>query len=193
MAAPSRQLTQILQNWSQGDASALEQLLTEVYPELRAMASRYMGRERSGTLQATMLVHDLYVRLLNQGRVHFPNRRAFFGFASAAMRHILIDHIRIRQAGKRGARHTRVPLSDDLQLVDATDDELLDLHIALDELAAIDPRKAELVQLCAFLGCSLTESAKLLEVSLATVKRDLRVARAWLTQRLRAEPAGDGA
>lgn len=186
MSAPSPQLTQILQNWSQGDASALDQLLGEVYPELRSMASRYLSRDRSGTLQATMLVHDLYVRLLNQGRAQFPNRRAFFGFASASMRHILIDHVRIRNAGKRGARHTRVPLSDDLQLVDATDDELLDLHIALDELATVDPRKAELVQLCAFLGCSLPEAGKLLDVSLATVKRDLRVARAWLTQRLTA-------
>jgi RNA polymerase sigma factor (TIGR02999 family) len=153
-----------------------------------------MAGSRSGTLQATMLVHDLYLRLLKQQRAHFPNRRAFFGFASGAMRHILIDHIRASQAGKRGARRQRVPLTEDLQLADPTDADLLDLHAALDDLAVLDPRKAELVQLCAFLGCGRAEAAELLGISLATAKRDFRVARAWLASRLRidlGEP-GDG-
>ena len=186
---PSPQLTQILQSWSQGNAEALEQLLVEVYPELRAMASRYMAGSRAMTIQATMLVHDLYLRLARQQHAHFPNRRAFFAFASGAMRHILVDHIRGRQAEKRGARMARVPLTEDLQLVDASDGTLLDLHTALDELAAIDARKAELVQLCAFLGCGRAEAAELLDISLTTAKREFRVARAWLARRLQIDGA----
>ncbi len=181
---PAGHLTQLLQHWTQGDQGALDRLVAEVYPELRLMASRYMRGGRSGTIQATMLVHDLYLRMLKQERAHFPNRRAFFGFASGAMRHILIDHVRSGQAEKRGARRERVPLTDDLQLVDPTDADLLDIHDALDELAAFDPRKAELVQLCAFLGCGRSEAAELLDISLATAKRDFRVARAWLARRL---------
>ena len=140
-----------------------------------------------------MLVHDLYVRMVKQERANFPNRRAFFGFASGAMRHILIDHVRTGQAEKRGARRERVPLTEDLQLVDPIGAELLDLHAALDELAAIDPRKAELVQLCAFLGCGQAEAAELLEISLATARRDFRMARVWLAYRLQREDAAEGA
>ena len=148
------------------------------------MATRYVAGN-AGTIQATMLVHDLYLRLLRQERASFPNRRAFFAFAAGAMRHIVIDHVRARKAEKRGAGHARVPLSDDLQFVDPTDDDVLDLDRALDELAALDPRKAELVQLCAFLGCGRAEAAELLGISLATAKRDFRLARAWLSQRMR--------
>jgi RNA polymerase sigma factor (TIGR02999 family) len=184
MSQPPGHLTQLLARWGQGEPGALDQLVDDIYPELRAMASRYMSGGRSGTIQATMLVHDLYLRLLKQERSNFPNRRAFFGFASGAMRHILIDHVRAGQAAKRGDRRQRVPLTDDLQLVDPSGADLLDLHDALDELAAFDPRKAELVQLCAFLGCGRSEAAELLDISLATAKRDFRVARAWLAQRL---------
>lgn len=177
-------LTQILSRWGHGDAEALDHLMPEVYSELHAMAGRYLSGGRSGTLQATVLVHDLYLRLLRQERASFPNRRAFFGFAAGAMRHILIDHIRARQSEKRGARRVRVPLSDDLQLVDPTSDDILDLDRALHDLAAFDARKAELVELCAFLGCGRSEAAELLGISLATAKRDFRMARAWLSQRL---------
>lgn len=186
MSEPPGHLTQILQTWGQGDAAALDRLIPEVYQELHSMARRHLGFGRAtGTIQATMVVHDLYLRLLRQERAAFPNRRAFFAFAAAAMRHIVIDHVRARQAEKRGAGQARVPLSDDLQFVDPTDDEMLDLDRALDELAAIDPRKAELVQLCAFLGCGRAEAAELLGISLATAKRDFRLARAWLSQRMR--------
>lgn len=190
---PAGHLTQLLQHWTQGDQGALDRLVEQVYPELRKMASRYMRSGRSGTIQATMLVHDLYVRMVKQERANFPNRRAFFGFASGAMRHILIDHVRTGQAEKRGARRERVPLTEDLQLVDPIGAELLDLHAALDELAAIDPRKAELVQLCAFLGCGQAEAAELLEISLATARRDFRMARVWLAYRLQREDAAEGA
>lgn len=188
---PAGHLTQLLQHWTQGDQGALDRLVDAVYPSLRQMASRYMRGGRSGTIQATMLVHDLYLRLLKQERANFPNRRAFFGFASGAMRHILIDHVRTGQAEKRGARQVRVPLTEDLQLVDPSDSNLLDLHAALDELAAIDPRKAELVQLCAFLGCGQAEAAELLEISLATARRDFRMARAWLAQRMERDATSD--
>ena len=158
--------------------------MPEVYHELRVMAAGYLRREQPGTIQATVLVHDLYLRLMQQERANFPNRRAFFGFASGAMRHILIDQVRAKHSQKRGARRARVPLTEDLQLIDPSNDDLLDLHEALDELAALDPRKAELVQLCAFLGCGRSEAADLLEISTTTAKRDFRVARAWLSQRL---------
>ena len=100
------------------------------------------------------------------------------------MRHILIDHVSTGQAKKREHLRKRVPLTEDLQLTGASDTDLLDLHAALDELAAFDPRKAELVQLCAFLGCGRNEAAELLDISLATAKRDFRMARAWLAQRM---------
>jgi RNA polymerase sigma factor (TIGR02999 family) len=184
-------LTLLLQKWRHGEAAALDRLVPEVYPELHAMAARFLSGERPGTIQATTLVHDLYLRLLRQERASFPNRRAFFGFAAGAMRHILIDQIRARQSEKRGARRTRVPLTDDLQLVDPSKADILDLDRALDELAAFDPRKAELVQLCAFLGCGRGEAADLLGISLATAKRDFRVARAWLSQRLQHDIVDD--
>jgi RNA polymerase sigma factor (TIGR02999 family) len=184
-------LTILLQKWTGGDATALDSLVPEVYPELHSMARRFLSREQKGTIQATTLVHDLYLRLLRQERANFPNRRAFFGFAAGAMRHILIDHIRARQSDKRGARRTRVPLSDDLQFVDPSNEDILDLDRALVELAAFDARKAELVELCAFLGCGRGEAADLLGVSLATAKRDFRIARAWLSQRLQREDPGD--
>lgn len=191
MPEPSSDLTRLLRQWSGGDDAALEQLLPDVYPDLRAMASRYVGRERPGTIQATALVHDLYLRLLQQKRATFPNRRAFFGFAAAAMRHMLIDRIRATRSQKRGAQRTRVPLTDDLQFVDPTNDDILDLDQALTELAAIDPRKAEMVQLCVFLGCEQREAADLLGISLTTAKLDFRLARAWLDVRLRRDPAAD--
>ncbi len=187
-APPPGHLTQLLQRWHAGESGSLDQLVSDVYPELHAMASRYMRGGRGSTVQATMLVHDLYLRLLKQERANFPNRRAFFGFASGVMRHILIDHIRSARAEKRGAGRQRVPLTEDLQLVDASPAFLLDLDAALDELAAFDPRKAELVQLCVFLGCGRSEAAELLDISLATAKRDFRLARVWLSQRLRLEP-----
>lgn len=178
-------LTQLLERWSDGDAGAFESLVDRVYPELHAIASRIMSGERQGTLQATALVHDLFLQLLKRPGGRFDNRRAFFGFAAGVMRHILVDHVRARRAQKRGADAQRVPLNDHLPFVDAGSDELLDLTLAIDELKQMDPRKAELVELCAFLGCTQAEAADVLGVSVRTTKRDFRVARAWLAARLR--------
>lgn len=180
----SEDLTRLLRRWTGGDAVALDELVTGVYPDLRAMASRFLSRERTGTMQATALVHDLYLKLLKQQPGHFENRRAFFAFAAGVMRHILVDQVRMRRSQKRGADRERVPLSDELSFVDADSEELIDLATAIDELRSVDGRKAELIELCAFLGCSRGEAADLLGVSLPTVKRDFRVARAWLANRL---------
>ncbi len=178
-------LTLLLGRWSGGDAIAFEELVDGVYPELHAMASGFMSRERAGTLHATVLVHDLFLRLLKQPPGRFENRRAFFGFAAGVMRHILVDHVRARRSQKRGSDAERVTLHEDLSFVNADSEDLLDLTAALDELRELDPRKCELVELCAFLGCSRVEAADILGVSLPTVKRDFRIARAWLATRLR--------
>jgi len=178
-------LTQLLERWSDGDTRAFESLVDGVYPELHAIASRIMSGERRGTLHATALVHDLFLQLLKRPGGRFENRRTFFGFAAGVMRHILVDHVRARRARKRGADAERVPLNDDLPFVDADSEELLDLAAAIDELKHMDPRKAELVELCAFLGCTQAEAADVLGVSVRTAKRDFRVARAWLAARLR--------
>ena len=186
-AVPVGELTRLLHSWAGGDGAAFEALIPAVYPELRTMASRYMARERSGTIQATALVHDLYLRLVKTARPNFPNRRAFFGFAAGVMRHILIDHARARQSLRRGADRVVVSLDEMIAPAGSASPDvldLLDLDEALHELAALDSRKAEIVQLCAFLGCSRAEAADVLGISLRTVKRDFRMARAWLGQRL---------
>jgi RNA polymerase sigma factor (TIGR02999 family) len=182
--APPGDLTRLLQRWGGGDPAALDRLLPEVYPELHVMATRYLSHERPGTIQATALVHDLYLRLLKQEKSNFENRRAFFAFSASVMRNILVDNVRARQSQKRGGDEVRVPLNDDLPFVDARGADVIDLHDALGELAAVDPRKAELVELCAFLGCSQAEAAELLGISVRTAKRDFRMARAWLSHRL---------
>lgn len=177
-------VTVMLRRWTHGDPAALDQIVSGVYPDLHGMASGFVRRERPGTIQATALVHELYLKLLRQAPGHFEDRRAFFALAAGMMRHILVDQVRRRRSLKRGAAHARVPLSDELPFVDGGSEELLDLSAAIEDLAAMDPRKAELVELCAFLGCSRIEAADLLGVSETTVKRELRVARAWLASRL---------
>lgn len=177
-------VTVMLRRWTHGDPAALDQLVSGVYPDLHGMASRFVRRERPGTIQATALVHELYLKLLRQAPGHFEDRRSFFALAASMMRHILVDQVRSRRSLKRGADHARVPLSDELPFVDSGSEELLDLSAAIEDLSAMDPRKAELVELCAFLGCSRGEAADLLGISETTVKRELRMARAWLASRL---------
>lgn len=186
-AGPVGELTEFLRSWAGGDAAAFEALIRTAYPELRTMAARYVNRERSSTIQATALVHDLYLRLVKTARPNFSDRRAFFAFAAGVMRHILIDQARARQALRRGADRVVVSLDEMIAPAGSASPaaiDLLDLDEALNELAALDARKAELVQLCAFLGCSRAEAADILGISVRTVKRDFRMARAWLGQRL---------
>ena len=178
-------ITLLLTKWKDGEPTAFEQLMPLVYPHLREVAAAYIRRERNpDVLQATALVHELYLRLLNQKKAAWNDRQHFYTFAAKVMRMILIDHARQDQAQMRGGGYDRVPLSDDLLWVNIGSPELLDLNQALDELATLDTYKVQLVELRYFLGCTAEETASLLQVSKATVDRDLRFTKSWLYRRI---------
>lgn len=180
------QITRLLQACQDGQASASDRLLSEVYAELRKLAAAKMAREMPGqTLQATALVHEAWLKL---GDANFQNRSHFFGAAAEAMRRILIDRARRRQAVRHGAGQEHVELDEELQVAspDVQDDELLAVHEALDKLAAEDARKAELVKLHYFVGLTFAEAAEVLGVSEPTAKRDWAYARAWLHREISA-------
>lgn len=165
-----------------GQDSALFPL---VYAELRRLAHRYLSRERSGhTLQATALVHEVYLRLVPQHHSLWADRARFVGIAAHVMREILVEHARARHRLKRGGERARVPLGDDMRSVDADADRWEDLDRALDRLAQMDPRQAQVVELRYFGGMTVEEAAQVLGVSPKTVKRDWTVARAWLRREL---------
>jgi len=179
------EITLLLAKWKDGDPSAFEDLMPLVYPHLRHVAAAYIRRERNpDVLQATALVHELYLRLLNQKKAAWGDRRHFYTFAAKVMRMILIDHARESQAQMRGGGRERVPLSDDLLWVNIDSPEMLDLNQALDELGTLDAYKVQLVELRYFLGCTAEETASLMQVSKATVDRDLKFTKSWLFRRL---------
>jgi len=180
-------VTQLLLAWRGGNSVAGEQLLPAIYAELHRQAARAMRREApEHTLQATALVHEAYLRLVDQSRVEWRNRAHFFGVAAQLMRRILVDHARGRDAAKRGGGIKAVTLSD----VDAAgspgepDLDVLALHEALETLATFDPQQARLVELRYFTGLNIEETAEALDMSPATVKREWAVARAWLRREL---------
>ena len=175
------EVTRILSAIEQGDEHAAAELLPLVYDELRKLAAQRLAREKPGqTLQATALVHDAYVRLVDTGKAQAWNSRGhFFGAAAEAMRRILIDNARRKQRPKHGGDRRRVDLDQSLSLTDPRDD-LVALDEALIKFAVEDPAKAELVKLRFFAGMSLEEAAACLDISLATAKRYWAVARAWL-------------
>ena len=181
-------VTQLLLAWSDGDAAAVDNLLPLLYAELHRQAERAMRREgEQHTLQATALVHEAYLRLVDQHRVQWKNRAHFFGVAAQVMRRILVDHARGRLAEKRGGGARRITLDD--ANVGAPDDsagdvDVLDLHEALERLAVQDAQQARVVELRYFSGLSIEETAVALDVSPATVKREWAVARAWLKREL---------
>ncbi len=184
-------VTGLLIAWSTGDAAAGERLLAAIYEELHGQAARAMRREGDAhTLQPTAVVHEAYLRLVDQRRVAWRNRAHFFGIAAQMMRRVLVDHARARLAGKRGGALQRVSLSGVGSAVPEGQDgdvagvDVLALHEALERLAALDPRQAQLVELRYFGGLGIEETAEALEVSPATVKRDWAVARAWLRREL---------
>lgn len=189
-------VTGLLQAWGAGDDSALDALFPIVYGELRQRAGRVLGREGAGhTLQPTALVHEAYLRLVDQKRVQWEGRTQFFAIAARVMRRVLVDHARARLAGKRGAGARHVTLIDarvDVEAASAAmvtgDDavDLLALDDALERLAAFDPRKARLVELRYFAGLSIPEAAESLGVSQATAIRDWSIARRWLHRELSA-------
>ena len=179
-------ITQLLHEWKEGKPEALQQLIPLVYPDLKRIASGYLRREQPGhTLQATGLVHELYLKLCNQREANWEDRSHFYTFAAKVMRMLLTDHARHNLREKRGGQQARVPLSDQLPWVNLNGPEYIDLDAALDELEKIDPRKAQVIELCHLLGCTTNETAEILHISVATAERDLKFARGWLYRRLR--------
>jgi RNA polymerase sigma factor (TIGR02999 family) len=157
-----------------------------VYPHLREVATAYIRRERApGIMQATSLVHELYLRLLGQKQADWKDRAHFYTFSSKIMRMILIDHARANQAQRRGGQSEHVPLSDDLPWVRIGSSELIDLDAALDALAKTDPKLAQTIELRFFLGCTVEETAEIMGISTASVKRDLKFAKSWLYRRIK--------
>jgi RNA polymerase sigma factor (TIGR02999 family) len=188
LQAETGDITLLLAKWRDGEDSVFEQLMPLVYPHLRQVAAAYVRRERNpDLLQATALVHELYLKLLNQKKVAYEDRGHFYTFAAKVMRRILIDHARGNQALIRGGGSIHVPLSNDLPWVDVGSLELLELNRALDELNAVDPYKVQLVELRFFLGCTAEETAALMRTSKATVDREMRFIKSWLYRRLHPE------
>jgi RNA polymerase sigma factor (TIGR02999 family) len=179
------EITLLLGKWKEGDPSAFKELMPLVYPHLRQVAAAYIRRERNpDVLEATALVHELYLRLLNQKKAEWDDRQHFYTFAAKIMRMILIDHARECQAQMRGGGQERIPLSEDLVWVNIGSPELLDLNRALNDLGALDAYKVQLVELRCFLGCTAEETADLLQISKSTVDRDLKFTKSWLYRRL---------
>jgi RNA polymerase sigma factor (TIGR02999 family) len=185
MESPER-VTQLLVDWSNGDQAALDKLMPVVYDELRRLASNYLRRERAGhTLQPTALVNEAYLRLVDQRQARWQNRAQFFGVAAQLMRRILVDHARVRQAQKRGGSdQQQISLSHADRVAQKPDVDLLALHEALNELAAIDEQQARIVELRFFGGLTIEETAEVMGISHATVERDWTMARAWLRREL---------
>ena len=185
--AEAPDVTALLLAWQNGDASAADALFPAVYSGLHDIAARAMRRETPGhTMQTTGLVHEAYLRLVDQRRCDWRNRAQFFGVAAQVMRRILVDHARERHAAKRGSGLTHVTLGDE-SVAAGSDENAADvvaLHDALETLARLDPRQARLVELRYFGGLNIDETAAALDVSPATVKREWAVARAWLRREL---------
>lgn len=181
---PSAGVTQLLLDWSRGDEKALETLTPLVYDELRRLAGSYMRRERPDhTLQSTALVHEAYVRLVDQ-RVEWKSRSHFFGIAAQMMRRILVDHAKQHKSAKRGSGIRPVTLDEPLQVARQPSMDMVALDDALSALTAIDPQRARIVELRFFGGLSNEEVAEVLAISTATVQRQWAGARAWLYQEM---------
>ncbi|HKP35287.1 MAG TPA: sigma-70 family RNA polymerase sigma factor [Pyrinomonadaceae bacterium] len=188
---PRENVTQLLVKWSEGDQKALDQLMPLVYSELRRLAGNYLRRERQNhTLQPTALVNEAYLKLIDQKNAHWKNRAQFYGVSAQLMRRILVDHARQHQADKRGGSdQQRLSITSAGQLGEAQLAvepalDLLALHEALEELAAIDPQQERIVELKFFGGLSIEETAEVMGIGHATVERDWKMARAWLRRKL---------
>ena len=187
-ATPS-EITLLLQRWGAGDPHARDQLIPLVYDRLRQLAhQRLRGAAGEHSLNTTALVHETYIRLVEAPRVDLPDRAHFLALAGRVMRNLLIDHARARRAAKRGAGVAPVELAEELWVSDRDLDAAVELHEALGRLEALNPRQSQILEHRYFGGLSLEETAAVLGVSLATVKRDLRSARAWLALKLSGEP-----
>jgi RNA polymerase sigma factor (TIGR02999 family) len=177
-------VTQLLQSWGRGDQSALDELTPILYRELRRQAAGYLRRERRDhTLQPTALVHEAYLRLIDQTHVHSQNRGQFFAIAANLMRQILVNHAERHRAAKRGGGN-KVTLGDAMALIQQPQVDMLALHQALEKLATVDPRQGRIVELRFFGGLTEDEIAEVLGVAPITVKREWRMAKAMLHSEL---------
>jgi RNA polymerase sigma factor (TIGR02999 family) len=176
------QITQMLIELTEGNKEVVNQILPHIYDELRKLASSYLRRERSNhTLQPTALVHEAYMKLIDQNRVQWQNRAHFFGIAAQVMRRILMDHARKHTADKRGGEFEKLPIEEEILIVSQDkSSELLALDEALEELSKIDPDKAKIVELRYFGGLSIEETAEVMGVSVPTINRHWKMAKAWL-------------
>ena len=178
-------VTQLLIAWSDGDQAARERLMSVVYEELHRLARRYMRNESPGhTLQTSALVHEAFIRLVDQRNVHWQNRSHFFGIAAQMMRRVLVDYARSRNFAKRGGGAVKLSLEEGLIVSDERSAEVVAVHEALEGLAKIDPRQAQIVELKFFSGLSNEETAEVLAVSPGTVARDWTMAKAWLRREI---------
>lgn len=184
-ASPDNEVTLLLHAWAGGDKEALDRLATVVYRELHHIARRLMAGERPNhTLQATALINEAYVRLVDTGQVSWQDRAHFFALCARAMRQILIDHARSRDSAKRGGGQMTLQFDESLGMGGSPQSNFLALDDALNRLAEIDPRKSRVVELRFFGGLRLKETAEVLKVTTRTVQRDWDMARAWLYREL---------
>jgi RNA polymerase sigma factor (TIGR02999 family) len=181
----SEDVTQLLVSWTEGNRQALDDLVPIVHAELRRLARRYMHAERLGhTLQTSALVNEAYMRLVDANRVQWQNRAHFFGISARLMRQILIDYARARRGDKRGGDLRPVPLDESMARGPQLDNDLVAVHEALLRLSEMDERKAQVVEMRFFGGLTEAETAEVLNVSPETVRRDWRLAKAWLRREL---------
>jgi len=181
MPAPPGEITQLLLEWRKGDRSAPERLMPLVHEELHRLAKHYMAAERPGhTLQTTALINEAYLRLIHHKEMSWQNRAHFFAVAAQVMRRILVDYARTRDAVKRGGGALKASLDEAASVAQERAGELVALDDALNDLATLDPRKSQVVELRYFSGLSVEEAAEVLGVSPVTVMRDWRSAKAWL-------------
>ena len=187
-SGPAPDVTQLLINWSRGDQAALEQLMPLVYGELRRLAAAYLRRERSNhTLQSTALVNEAFLRMVQQHEVQWRNRAHFYGIAAQMIRRILVDYARSQHAEKRGAGAVKLELDEAMAVAQtAPDVDLLALNDALDRLTQLDERQSRVVELRFFAGLSIEETAEVLHLSPASIKREWQTARAWLYREMSA-------
>lgn len=186
-------ITELLNRWHEGDRNAFDELVPRVYGEMRAIAAHLLRGERKGhLLETSALVHEAYLRLVDQTRINWTGRAHFFGAAATAMRRILVDQARRRLAGKRGAGVAHEDIDLAIQIAVEPDLDVLALNRALEGLAEVDADLARLVELRYFAGLTLDETADVLGTSPQTVSRDWAIARAWLSRKLSADGTADG-
>lgn len=184
MAEPA-DITALLRRWEEGDASALDQLMPLMYDRLRQLARQRLRSEPDASLNTTALVHEAYLKLIASPGIRVRDRGHFLGLASRVMRHLLVDHARTRKAAKRGLGNATLTFDEDIWIPEDAVDPIIELDQALQRLAALDERRSRILEQRYFGGLSLEETAEALNVSLATVKRELRAARAWLAVELK--------